>query len=84
MSVATTFPMSGCVASPRCSTPQRPSRITSVSTIAIGQERNVEQKIETLMTRIDISHMIKRLLSKLKSKLSVPATIDSESAERPT
>src|SRR5204863_7404280 len=75
-SVATVAPMPGCVASPSCSTPQRPSRITSGSTIAMGQDRNVEQKIEIVITRIDIIQRIERLLSRFRLKLSVDAMTD--------
>ena len=61
-SSATRRPNPASVTSPNCIAPQRPKRITSVSTTAIGQLKNVLQKIEMIVTNSDISHRIARLL----------------------
>ena len=52
----TSFPRPALSASPSCATPQWPSRMNSVSTTAIGQERNVLVKTAMATTRIAISH----------------------------
>src|SRR5688572_32501799 len=64
--------MPAALASPIWSTPHRPSRITSVSTTAIGHDTNVLQKTAIDTTSTDMSHTMSRLLNRLNAKLAEP------------
>ena len=77
-SITTWLPIPGAVASPSCCTPQCPSRITKVSTTAIGQERNVLEKIATAVMSTDISHRMIMLLARLMAKGWVAVTSTKE------
>ena len=57
------------VASPSCSTPQWPSSITTVSTTAIGQDRNVLVNTATMTTSTAISQRMSMLLARFRAKL---------------
>src|SRR4051794_26277744 len=70
--------------SPICSTPQRPKRMTRVSTTAMGQDTNVLQNSAMETTRIDISHSTSRLLNKLNAKLRTPVLRATELGATPS
>ena len=74
----------GLAGSPSCVTHQRPSRITSVSTTAIGHETNVLQNTEMITTSTESIQRISTLLNRLNAKLSVEDTAATDAARRPT
>jgi hypothetical protein len=65
-------------------TPQCPSSSRTVSTSAIGHDKNVLHSTDRMITRMLIIQMIARLLIRLVSNHCVEAIIWSESGIRPT
>src|SRR5258706_15262808 len=73
----------GVAGSPSCTTAQRPSRMTSVSTTAMGQETNVLPKTEMMTTSTDNSQGISRLLKRFYGKLWVEETTETDAGRKP-